>query len=95
MPSMYVTSFIATALVLLAQAIRIVISRIKLHNSLRVYRRKAIVDDVCGSYDHILSASLRQMTQPWWKKVDSKLPVKAYREAMRAMANRRQVESCK
>jgi hypothetical protein len=92
MPGMYVTSLFV-ALVLLAQTFRIVISRIKLHNSLRVYRRKAIADGVCGSYDHILSASLRQITQPWWNKVDSRLPVKAYREAIRAMVNRRQVES--
>lgn len=89
----YVAIGIALALALLAQGFRIAISRINLHNSLRVYRQKALAEGFCGSYDRILNTSFRQTTQHWWKKVDSTLPGKAYRDAIGVMAHRRVVES--
>lgn len=93
MPDMFVTTVAAVALLLLAQAFRIAISRIKLHNSMRVYRRKAIAEDIYHSYERILGGSSRRISKPWWRKVDPRVPGQAYREALRTVANRRQVES--
>lgn len=93
MPDMYVTSFIAAALAASAQAFRVALSRVKLHNSLRVYRQKAIAEGVCAPYDRILGVLSQNTSQSWWKKVDSRIPGKAYREAVWTMANRRQIES--
>ena len=89
----FVAVGVAIVLILLAQAFRIAISRIKRHNSMRVYRRKAIAEGFCHSYERILSGSSHQISKPWWRKVDARIPGQAYREALRTMANRRQIES--